>query len=405
MLRILYAAGPGDVIGTYRHWLAGQDDPSQVSMTYSGQFFDVCRELGAEGHIVASHATADVLRGPGMTAEHLVKRSGRHGLRYHLEEVRYGLRLVGAARRFQADVAIVAEGSTHWFVLRLLPLLGIALAPTIHCVLWPKFKQPRGLQRLLNGMAGRLFRRHCVAVMSASEDITQQVRELTDGRPREIVPFLPSYRKTTFAEIGAPPFTTTPFRVLFAGRVERNKGVFDMLAIAERFAAAGRSEIEFDLCGTGSALDELRRAVEAAGLGARFRLHGHCSRARMREMLHESHTLIVPTTTSFIEGFNQVVVESVLAGRPVITSSVCPALSTVRDAVVEVPPDDVAAYGDAILRLQSDREFYESKRRACFAYQEQFYDPAQGWGAALKRVAQIVRTQREIVQEARPISA
>ncbi|MFN0085240.1 MAG: glycosyltransferase family 4 protein [Blastocatellia bacterium] len=405
MLRILYAAGPGDVIGTYRHWRAGQDDPSQVSMTYSGQFFDACREMGAEGYIVASHPAADVLRGEGMTAAHFVKARGLHGLRYHLEEIRYGLQLIAAARRFRADLVILSEGTTHWFVLLPLRWLGIALAPTIHCVLWPKFKSPRPAQRILNGLAGRLFRRHCIALMSASEEISQQVRELTGGRTREIIPFLPTYRQATFAEISAPPFSTAPFRALFAGRIERNKGVFDLLEIARRFDAEGRREIEFDLCGAGSALEELRGAVERAGVGARFRLHGHCSRERMREMLEEAHTVIVPTTTDFIEGFNQVVVESVLAGRPVITSSVCPALSTVREAVVEVPPDDVAGYGDAILRLQSDRDFYESKRRACVSYQQQFYDPARGWGAAFKRAAQAVRARRETVRAARPVSA
>ena len=40
-LRIVYAAGPGDVVGTYRHWKEGRDDPSQVAITYSGQFYDL----------------------------------------------------------------------------------------------------------------------------------------------------------------------------------------------------------------------------------------------------------------------------------------------------------------------------------------------------------------------------
>ena len=30
-LRVFYAAGPGDVIGTYRHWCEGRDDPHQVA--------------------------------------------------------------------------------------------------------------------------------------------------------------------------------------------------------------------------------------------------------------------------------------------------------------------------------------------------------------------------------------
>ncbi len=398
-LRIFYAAGPGDVVGTYRHWLNGQDDPSQVSMTYSGQFFDACRELDATGFVLSSCPRVDRFQDAQMTLENRPKPIAR-GIGYHLTEIRYGLHLAWTAWRFRADLAVIAEGTTHWFVLFLLPLLGIKLVPTVHCVLWPKFKAPGKAQQLLNRMAGVLFRRFCFAVMSASEDITEQIRQITGGQPRPVVPFLPTYRRETFANAVLPSAERAPFRVLFAGRIERNKGVFDLLEIARRFQREEQPQVEFDLCGTGSALEALRAAVEQAGVSARFRTHGHCSRDVMQQMLCQSHVIIVPTTTDFIEGFNQVVVESVLAGRPVITSSVCPAIACVREAVVEVPPDDVAAYGDAILRLQADDNFYEAKRRACLSYQEQFYDPAQGWSAALQLIAQAARTKSEVVPAA-----
>ena len=106
----------------------------------------------------------------------------------------------------------------------------------------------------------------------------------------------------------------------------------------------------------------------------------------MREMYSQTHVVIVPTTTDFIEGFNKVVAEGILAGKPVITSSVCPALEYVADGIVEVPPNDTQAYGTAIIRLHEDRSLYESKRRGCTALQEQFYDPDRGWAAALKRM-------------------
>ena len=161
----------------------------------------------------------------------------------------------------------------------------------------------------------------------------------------------------------------------------------DLLEIAKRFAGRGANEgIEFDLCGTGSAIDGLKDGVEKAGLGGRFRVHGHCDRTKMRAMFRDCHILIVPTTTplDFPEGFNQVLVEGVLVqGGPVITSSVCPALDYVREAVVEVPPDDVGAYLDAILRLHDDAAFYEQKRAASVALQGQFYEPEGGWAAAL----------------------
>jgi glycosyltransferase involved in cell wall biosynthesis len=104
----------------------------------------------------------------------------------------------------------------------------------------------------------------------------------------------------------------------------------------------------------------------------------------MREMYEKCHVVIVPTTTDFVEGFNKVVAEGILAGRPVITSSVCPALEYVWDGVVEVPPDDVAAYGQAIIMLKEDRALYQTKRDGCATARSQFYDPARSWGTALR---------------------
>ncbi len=383
-LRILYAAGPGDVIGTYRHWKEGRDDPSQVSVTYSGQFYDVCRDLAAHGYVIASCPTPGRLRDGRFTLEHRpIPLENGPGALYHLGQVWAAFRLIVSALVFRADVAVITNGSGHWFPLLLLPLLGVKVVPSLHCVLWPKNRPPRGVNRLVARLDAQFFARAAFAIMSASRDIERQVAELTRGRHRPVVEFLPTYRPDLFAGNGAPPDPRRPFRVFFAGRVERNKGVFDLLDIATRFAAAGRTDVEFDLCGDGTALAELRRQAEEKGLAQRFRCHGHTNRLVMREMFARAHAVIVPTTSDFIEGFNQVVAEAVLAGRPVITSDVCPALDYVRDAVVEVAPDDVAGYGDAVLKLCDDATFYRARCRGCIAAQSQFYDTRRGWGAAL----------------------
>jgi glycogen(starch) synthase len=384
-LSILYAAGPGDVLGTYRYWKEGQDDPSQVSVTYSGQLYDVCRDLGARAYVIASCRTPGFLRDGLFTIRHrhVPFEDGPAPL-YHLGQVWSGVRLLASALAFRADVAVVFNGTAHWFALALLPLFGVRVVPSLHCVLWPLGKPPAGVRRLVQKLDARFFARRADTILSASGDITRQVAEMTHGRHRPVVEFLPTYRPGSF-ETGEPP-AHRPFRVFFAGRIERNKGVFDLLAIAQRFAAAGRTDIELDLCGSGTALDELRRAAGEAELTDRFRCHGYCTRAFMRETYAKAHAVLVPTTSDFIEGFNQVVAEGVLSGRPVITSRVCPALEYVREAVVEVSVDDVQGYGDAILRLCDDPEFYEAKCRGCAGAQAQFYDVERGWGAALKKV-------------------
>jgi glycogen(starch) synthase len=386
-LRIFYAAGPGDVIGTFQHWSAGRDDPSQVAITYSAQFFDLCRSIGAAGYLMSSHTQRAALRDGTFRIEHrpIAFAKGPAAL-YHLGQLWSGIRMVGSAVWFGADVAVVSSG-THWFVLSLLPLFGVRVIPTLHCVLWRKSRRPRGLNRFFHKLNAMFFRRAPSAILSLSSDITMQLDELTHGIHAPVIPFLPSYRPGSVDPAGAPP-ASPPFRVLFAGRIERNKGVFDLLEVARRFAAAGREDIEFDLCGDGSALSELRRAAAESGLASRFRCHGHLGRPAMRDMYCRAHVVIAPTTSAFTEGFNKVVAEAVLAGRPVITSSVCPALEYVRGAVVEVPPDNVTAYGDAILAMAGDRKRWAALRAKCASISEPFYDASRSWGAALAAAIQ-----------------
>ena len=387
-LRILYAAGPGDVLGTYRHWKTGKEDPSQVSMTYSGQFYDVIKQLDAKACVIACNTYPGRLRDGNFIIKHraIPFQHQSSALLYHIGQIWSAIRLICSAIAFRADAVVIVCGTCHWFPLRVLRLLRIKVIPTMHCVIWRKGGALHGLQRHIGKLNRKFFRNTVAGIMTASRDISDQVTELTAGRMKTIYPFLPSYRPEEFKDIGEPSKVRNPFRVFFAGRVEKNKGVFDLLEICRRYTAAGRTDIEFDLCGAGGALAELKTAVETAGLTDRFRCHGHCNKPTMREMFARSHVVIVPTTTDFIEGFNQVVAEGVLAGRPVITSSVCPALEYVRDAVVEVPPDDVDAYQAAILKLCDDLPFYQQKTQACHTAQGQFYDLDKSWGATLKTV-------------------
>jgi glycosyltransferase involved in cell wall biosynthesis len=162
--------------------------------------------------------------------------------------------------------------------------------------------------------------------------------------------------------------------------------VDDLLEIARQFDREGRKDIEFDLCGDGSRLEGLKADVARAGLGERFRLHGFVPGAALRERFARSHAVVVPTRSTFTEGYNAVVSEAVLSGRPVITSRVCPALGSVADAAVEVPPDDVAGYRAAIERLAGDATFFAARREACARVASQFLDSKNSWGAGLKSI-------------------
>ncbi len=385
-LRVLYAAGPGDVIGTYRQWAAGVEDTTQVARTYSGQFYELCEDLDAFGVVVATHPEAKTFAEGRFIIEHRPLRfKNAGGLTYHLGQLLYGLGLIRTAVRHRCHATVVSTG-THWFVLRLLPLLGIRVIPTLHCVLWPKHARISRIQRLTLRLGAGLFSRSADRILSASHDITAQVQELTGGRHRPVIHFLPTYLPQMFDPI-APPQPRQPgqvMSVLYAGRIEEDKGVFDLLECARRLKDEMPGQLRFDVCGTGSAIERLQQKRDELGLTDIFILHGHCDRKQMEQRFSAAHVVVVPTTSDFVEGFNQVVVEAILAGRPCITSLVCPSLRYVKDAIVEVPPDDVDAYTDAIHRMASDNELYLSRQHATTQYQSQFYDPQTGWGYALR---------------------
>ncbi len=385
--RILYAAGPGNVIGTYKHWVNGQDDTSEVAVTYSEQFYNLCRILDAEAYVISSFNQKEILRDDEFTIEHrpmLFQSSSR--IITHLNQLWYGLGLIVSACVWKADVAVVMDGTAHWFVLSILPFLGVKIVPSLHCTLWRKYIPQKTTEKIISRLNKDFFASICTAILTVSKDISEQVEQCAGGKSQPIFQFLPIYRRTFFEGITPPDEERSPFTVLFVGRIETNKGVFDLVKIAQRFLSEGRQDIRFDVCGTGSALESLRFAAKESGIDSFFICHGHCKQPQMREMFSRAHVVIVPTTTAFVEGFCKVVAEGILAGRPVVTSSVIPALSYVSDAIVEVKPDDVQGYGDALLKLYGDRDFYEQKRQNCFQLQEQFYDTSRSWEAALKSV-------------------
>ena len=79
--RVFYAAGPGNVIQSHKHWMRGEEDPGQLSITFSSQFEQFCRNAGAEAYIVSYFGKKELLREGLFTLEHRPKPmpSGRTG--------------------------------------------------------------------------------------------------------------------------------------------------------------------------------------------------------------------------------------------------------------------------------------------------------------------------------------
>jgi glycogen synthase len=400
-LRVVSLDGPGDVAGTFRRWLTGNEDPSVTHVAFSGQLFDACSELEAELLMLGEHPRRERIEGGAFVVENRGNDSlGKRGLAFHRAEIGHALRTLTEVQRYRPH-AVITSMRPHPFLLRALRLGGARLIYNLHNVLWPKFASPTRVQRTLNRLNAPALR-EAAAVLCVSEDIKRQVRQITGGRCAPFVDFLPSFKGDLFEGIRPPDFDARPFRVMYAGRIEADKGVFALLEIARKLRDAGRSDIEFEICGDGSALPELRARAREQRLEETFLLRGWCQRPEMMECFGRAHVVLVPTTTAFVEGFNMVVIEALLAGRPVISSAVCPALEYVARGVHTVPPDAVDAYADAIAGLADDRAAYRRLQAGALVSARRFLDDALGFRRAIVHVLAAVAEGRPV--EAREIS-
>ncbi|MGE5754300.1 MAG: glycosyltransferase family 4 protein [Planctomycetaceae bacterium] len=387
--RIFYAAGPGDIIQSHKHWMQNEHDPTEVSITFSSQFEDFCREIGADAYIVSYHRRKEIFRDGPFTLEHRPKpMPGATGARYHLAEVLYGLGLLATALRFKADLAVIDSGSTHYFITTLFRLMGIRVVPVLHNTLWPHgFPPTRPVPRLILWLDSLFFRRVPMATIGVSPECTRQVEQLTRGRHTPLLQVRAQFRPEYFENIPPPPpHDQRNFRIMFIGRVNRIKGVFDILEIARKVEARAPGRVRWEICGSGPDLEELRQRQHAMGLEPIVHIRGWTSLPDLIEVYARSHASIVPTRSSFTEGLAMTAAEAILAGRPLITNPVVPALELLRPACVEARTNDVDSYVEGILKLVDEPNYYDSLCQACPSLQEQFYDRDHGLTAVLRRV-------------------
>ena len=385
-VRVLTALGPGDVVAAHDDWCNGVRTVTETSLTFSGQEFDAFAALGVPYWAISSHDRATIKEDGANRIENRPRtaRGPVAGLAFHAMQARYAFSLLRSARAFRATHALVDSGTTHWFLLFAFRVSGIAVVPNFHNVQWPSGFPPRRLvHRMLVGL-DRLFFSACVRdALGVSPECGRQIAWLSGGRTR-FRDYRAQFGQDDFATLPPPQLDAGPVRIMFAGRVERNKGVFDLLEMCRRLSADADRRFEFEVCGGGSAYEELQAAVLVSGVADRFRLHGKLVRPRLLEVYGRSHLVIVPTRSDFCEGLPMVCAEAILAGRPVITSRVSNALEALQGAVVEADVDDVDDYVRQIRAVVADPARYRSLVGGTRSVAAQFFDRSRGLQAAIE---------------------
>lgn len=394
-MKVYYSAGPGDVAGTFEHWERGQADPSQLAETYSSQFFDVCRELDLQAVVRSTHRRRARIERDWITlVQEPLPSVSIPKVGWHLQQSAHHSASIATILREGCDAALISGRHYGWMYAAIAGR--VKLFTSFHNTLDGRFVgvEPSAAHRMLEDATRRLLFPRLQAVMAVSPLVLRQaMSDAHEPKPPGIV-FTPVYDPAAFEGVSAPDHARRPFRLLFAGRVEENKGVFDLVeaaALLRRDTPNVAAELHFDIAGDGGALSDMKLRAEASGVGDLFSFHGYCDRPRLRTLQERAHAFVVPTRSTFREGVTKALVEGALAGRPSVGSEATVSYDYFPGAVLVVPPDRPEGYAEAITRLATDRALYEEARSACADHAWPFFEERSSYRAVLRLILRSLR--------------
>jgi glycosyltransferase involved in cell wall biosynthesis len=289
-------------------------------------------------------------------------------------------------------VAVLESGSSHFFAGWLFRLCRIPVITVLHNTIWPAgFPPKRPIQKLIRFLDSLFFRWGSFANIGVSPECCRQVAQLTNGHSGPNYEIRAQFIEERFKPIvAAPRFDGTRLNVMFIGRITREKGVFDILTIAEKLHRRYPNRVHWEICGTGPDLEELTRQMTQRAL-PNVTIHGWVSMETLQTIYDRSHFSIIPTTSGFAEGLAMTAAEAILAGRPIITNPTVPALEILQPAALVGKTDDPDSYVKVIEGILGDPGIYQQLVNQCDPLKSQFYDRNKGLTEVLSTVLKTVK--------------
>ena len=253
-------------------------------------------------------------------------------------------------------VASAAVGSADAFDL--------PLVATVHATEYGRHQGhlPGRTNQLIHSIEG-WFVEHANRTLVCSSYMHEQVRSLF-GVPDECLETIPN--GVAVDDLEPPAEAVRALRdgladegthlVLFAGRLEYEKGVQTVLHALERLTDRVGA-VRFLIAGVGTYSDELRRLVDELGLGHRVHFTGFLEERALR--LHYA-AADVAVTPSLYEPFGLVATEAMACGTPVVVSDTGGLREIVTDGTgLRFPPQDAEQLADRIAEVLTDRTLAE----------------------------------------------
>ncbi len=160
-------------------------------------------------------------------------------------------------------------------------------------------------RRLQQPWAIRLARRHVDAFVAVSEDLAGAARS-AGLNP------VTSVAQPTEAPAEDPGPAGDGHTVLFAGRLSQNKGIHEVLAMADLLASGPHADTVIEIAGDGPLADDVAACPHVVALG-------RLDRSAMSAAMTRARVIVIPSRAElYREGGSLVAIEAARHGRPAV---------------------------------------------------------------------------------------
>ncbi|MET0257306.1 MAG: glycosyltransferase family 4 protein, partial [Methylobacterium sp.] len=195
---------------------------------------------------------------------------------------------------------------------------------------------------------------HANALLIGGQSFVKEVCDRLGSDPTRFT-IVPGAVDTARFTPGNPVEGEDPVRLFYHGRVDRRKGVLDMLDALERVWEAGLP-FEATISGIGPDVEAARaRADEIGFTPAHVAFTGYADYETVPDLYRKADVFVSPT---YAEGFSNTILEAMAAGLAVVSTHSVGVSDCLRDGEngLMVRPGDVPALAKALGRVIEDAE-------------------------------------------------
>ncbi|EFI35308.1 glycosyl transferase group 1 [Desulfonatronospira thiodismutans ASO3-1] len=181
--------------------------------------------------------------------------------------------------------------------------------------------------------------------------------------------------------------STKRFNILYVGRIEAAKGIFDLLtAFTGIMEKHSRTMLYY--VGDGNHLPALKKEISSRRMNSRAKCLGRIAHDRLPKLMNIGHCLVVPTRIEYPEGRCMAAMEGLIAGLPVVAPDFGPFPYLIKDRGngLLFKPDSPKSLKDCLTRLLEDKDLYGQIRLGAAESGRKLLENRNGYFITLKKI-------------------